>query len=379
MDNIVKKKRFANFEALRLVAMFMVIILHYQNYAGVLLKIEDPELTPVKIYTTIVETLCIPCLNVWVLITGYFLSTARPSVKRIIGVVFQVWFYTVGITIAMYLTGSYELQASESTYKLIQYLFPLQSEHYWFATAYILMVLFSPIMNAAIEHLNRKQLKLTITGLLIWFSFIRSAMPVNFVTDSYGYAFDWFLCLYIIAGYIRKYEVKLFARKKSAFFVYVGSVAFMVLLKLITYILCHKGYSLNFYFTMPDHHNYVFLLAASLGLFSLFRYIEIKNKYVEKFCIFAAPLTFGVYLLHEHLEIKTRWVGWMESLIGKINYESIPALFAHTIASVIIVFITGVVVDWIRKTIFDFVNRITKGTFISNKIDEIDSILQGNE
>ena len=90
---------------------------------------------------------------------------------------------------------------------------------------------------------------------------------------------------------------------------------------------------------------------------------------------FMGPLTFGVYLLHMHLEIKDRWIGWLESFLGEVPLESVPLFIWHAVRSVLIVFAAGIFVDWIRKCIFDNVGRVLHDTALYKKIRQLDEEL----
>lgn len=355
--------------------MLMVVILHYLNHADLVLQLKEPA-TPVRITGSLIQCVCIVAVNVWVLISGYFLSNAEYRLKRILTVIAEVYFYTIGITAVMLATFSAHINATDSIYKAIQFLLPFESEHYWFATAYLLMVLFSPILNAGIRMLDRRQMKVTILGLLIWFSFIRSFVPVILVTDDYGYGFGWFMTLYLIAAYIRRYDVTIFSTKGKSLAIYLGSAAVGFVIEFLIYRAHVASGGLNYYFTMPTHYNFVFCLTGALGLFQFFRFVHVPEGAFSRIVRFVAPLTFGVYLLHEHLEVRTRWIDWMESFLGEIPRASVPGVLLHLIASVGIVFLAGIFIDWIRGIIFAFLARVLRNTRFAGFIRDTDAALR---
>ena len=229
----------------------------------------------------------------------------------------------------MMIVGVYVVHTDDSVFKTVQYLFPISSEHYWFVTAYIIMYVFAPIMNAAVDVLTKKQLKYTILGLLIWFCFIKSVVPVMFVTDHFGYDYGWFLCLYLIAAYVRKYDVVLFYNAKRSALVFVFSCLMIGIMSVVIYYYNLRFGGLNYYAEVPIHLNFVFTLTGSLGLFSLFRFYKMREGWFADVVRFIAPLTFGVYLLHMHIEIKDRWVIWLTHLLGEVPTESIILYLWH--------------------------------------------------
>jgi hypothetical protein len=107
----------------------------------------------------------------------------------------------------------------------------------------------------------------------------------------------------------------------------------------------------------------------------MFRFYQMRESRFADVVRFVAPLTFGVYLLHMHLEIRDRWVIWLTHLLGDIPTGSIILYVWHLVRSVIIVFAAGVFVDWIRKMIFDYVGRVLHDTWLFKKIRQWDNDL----
>ena len=73
-----KPGRQANFELLRIIAMFMVVILHWNTNSGLLLDVGSP-VTGAGVWSLVTESVCIVAVNVYVLISGYFLSSCTYS------------------------------------------------------------------------------------------------------------------------------------------------------------------------------------------------------------------------------------------------------------------------------------------------------------
>lgn len=367
------KKRQANFELLRIVAMIMILTLHYNAAAETLLQLGFRP-TTVQVLATVLEAFCIPAMNAYVLITGYFLSKSHVRISRLLALICQVYFYTILISVALMITGTYTMRP-DSLYKLVEYIFPISSEHYWFVTAYVLMYALAPVMNAAVEHLQRKQIKIVIILLLVWFCFVKSFVPVMFVTDHKGYDFGWLVVLYLIAAYIRKYDIDLFGNARNGALVYVASCALIAALSIGLYFFNLNFGGFVYYSEVPTHHNFFFTLTGALGLFSFFRYYRVKENKAADVIRFAGPLTFGVYLLHMHVEIRGRWVEWLEHILGEVPRFNAPMYVLHLAACIIIVFLAGIFVDWIRKMIFEFFDRVLAETWLYKKIKEWDSDL----
>ena len=81
-------QRQANFELLRIIAMFMVVILHWNTNSGLLLAVGSP-VTGAGVWSLVTESVCIVAVNVYVLISGVF---PFPPVPFPSGVWRRCWF-----------------------------------------------------------------------------------------------------------------------------------------------------------------------------------------------------------------------------------------------------------------------------------------------
>lgn len=373
-QSITKKKRDANIELLRIVAMLMIITLHFNNQSKALLVLGEPA-SNVQIFATVLEAIAITGVNVYVLISGYYLSSSKVRLSKVLLLILQVYFYTLLISCAMMFVGAYSVKPEDKLDRALRYLFPISSEHYWFVTAYVIMYVLAPVMNAAVNTLKRKQLKTVIIGLLTWFCFIKSIVPVKFGTDRMGYDFGWFICLYLIAAYIRKYNIVLFRDAKKSALVYLISVVVIAAFSLVFYKINFDTGNFNYYAEVPCHYNFFFALTGALGLFSVFRFMRLKENLLADVIRIIAPYTLGVYLLHMHFEIADRWVEWIEHIIGETPLDNVLTFFIHLVVSVLIVFFAGIFVDWIRKYIFNFFGRVLGDTRLFRFIKRVDDDL----
>lgn len=366
-----RAKRQANYELLRIIAMIMVVTLHYLNHTGMLL-VPGEGADGGRIFGTLMESLCIVAVNVYVLISGYFLTESGFQVKRLLVLLSQILFYSLLIPLIMMGTGMFSPENGEGIYGLLSYLFPVQTEHYWFATSYVMMYLFSPVLNAAVKHMGKRQLQITIAGLLVVFCLLKSILPVRFVTDRFGYDFGWFLCVYLIAAYIRLYGIRFFQSVKKAWAVYFGSGAAIFAVVLGCWYVNKRTGALAYYMAVPFHYNYILCLLGAVALFYAFGHMTIKPGKAAKVICALSPFTFGVYLFHEHIDIRYEWTAWLEEFLGPVAGTGIPGLFVHWLISVAAVYAAGTFVDVIRLNIFRFAGRYLAETKPAQWIGKID-------
>lgn len=341
---VKKSKREASFEMLRIISMMMVVVLHYLNKGEILSN---------RLEFWILEALAIVAVNVFVLISGYFMINSKFSLYKVIGILCQTIFYSATGAVIAVIVGIYSFDDLKCLNNLLFFGFPSINGHYWFITAYILMYLFSPILIKAVKTFDEKQLKLTILVLLIPFCFAKSVSPIQYGIDDKGYSFVWFIILFLIAGYIRLYGIKLLENKFVAIMTYLGS-AFMVIVT--RYGLCifasqHEGYDY-----LPDvaiNYNFVFVLTGSIGIFYFFKNWKMKDGIVASAVLKISPYVLGVYLLHEHLTVRYLWPQWF-----RVSEPYGLLRIVHLILTVIIIFTLGVIVDVIRSGLFFVIKKL---------------------
>ena len=199
----MKKDRQMNYELLRIIAMLMIVCLHYLSKGGAL---GDPkqELTTNGYLAWLIEAFCLVAVNVYVLISGYFgVDSQNFTIRKPLKIWRQVWFYSVGIGLIMLITGA----ASWNLYQGMTYVFPVVTEHYWFATAYLLLCLLMPFLNAGVEKLDQKTFQWILLGMLLVFSVAKTVLPMQLPWDHKGYDAFWFVFLYLTGAYLKKYKI----------------------------------------------------------------------------------------------------------------------------------------------------------------------------
>lgn len=371
-------RRQTNYELLRIISMFMVVAMHYLYRSDALLILGESA-DAKRLTGTLLESFCIVAVNVYVLISGYFLVEAGYKTKRILILVCQVLFYAILIPFIMAGAGVIGGSGESGPYRLLSYIFPIETEHYWFATSYVFLYLFTPVLNIAVKNMSKKQLQITLGGLLLLFSVMKSISPVQFVTDHFGYDFGWFLCVYLVAAYIRLYGIKWFSTAKRAWLSYVGCALCVFAIVCGAFFLNKATGSFAYYFTVPFHYNYIFCLLGAVALFYAFSYVKIKSGKAASFICRISPLTFGVYLFHEHMDIRSEWTGWIDEFIGPAAAGGVAGFLLHLILSVVIVYLAGIFIDAIRLILFEYVGRLLSKTRLSAWVAKLDQQFIGKE
>ena len=341
-------------EVLRIVAMLMIITLHYLDKGGVLKEFEL-KMGLNRNIAWIIEALCMGSVNVYVLISGYFLSKSEFKVKKVITLWAQIIFYSWVVEAVYLVVSGVIFNPIADFYKDIPIIMPVTCGHYWFATIYILLYLFFPFLNKGIGVMDKKQHRLAIAATLAVFSLWNTFLPFTIpLTDHEGMDICWFVCLYLVAAYLRKYPedfklnrwIYLLISFVSAISAFLLGKGIFILNRFVGKL---GGYAKNFY-----PYNSIFIFIASVCLFIFVLKHETKTKaprWLTNIVLFASTGTFGVYLLHEHLSIRYLW----PRLLKVAEYSEKIWFLPHLIGTVLAIFIVGIIADFIRRKFFDLV------------------------
>ncbi|MBD5528340.1 MAG: acyltransferase family protein [Lachnospiraceae bacterium] len=351
------KKRIASIELLRILAMMMVVMLHYLSKGELLTSLTE-EFDASSYIAWLLEAFSIVAVNVYMLISGYFLVDSGFKLKRLVQLVCQVLFYSLLIPPVLLAAGI--LRPEQVTvYRLLQYALPGQMAHYWFITAYLIMYLLSPVLAAGARALSQKQLRNTIVLLLLFFSVSKSVLPVQLEVDNLGYDGLWFICVFLTAAYMRLYGIPFLQKGRRAALYYLGSCALIYGLTLGVRLFYLKTGRLGHFIHAPYDYNHILNLFAAISLFYTFSQWKLSGeKFIGKVILRVAPYTLGVYLLHEHVELRTLWPRWL----GAGTQSSPWALAPRAICSVLAVFAVGILVDMARGALFSLIEKIGRST-----------------
>lgn len=183
--------RKSNFELLRLLTIFSIVIGHCLRQSGL-------------IETTSGDNHVIACLagsflrigvNVFLLIGCWFMIDAPFTWKRPFRLYVQTALYTIPLTLVMIGLGE-----AGSLRNIIQGLVPFFGRAVWFVSAYISLMVLTPYLRPILDIERRKlrQLLVTLFVLLSVVSTIPSSVQVDYMSD-----FLWFPYVYLLTGYVK--------------------------------------------------------------------------------------------------------------------------------------------------------------------------------
>jgi peptidoglycan/LPS O-acetylase OafA/YrhL len=101
-------------------------------------------------------------------------------------------------------------------------------------------------------------------------------------------------------------------------------------------------------------YNHILCLLGSVSLFYVFKNSTVKEGKASEYICRLAPYTFGVYLLHEHILVRYRWLEWVHADRVAGTWLFVP----HMIVCVLLVYIVGTCADVLRERIFAGVKHV---------------------
>lgn len=371
------KPRMVNLEVLRCIAMMMVVALHYLGKGGLLPGLAGESMSAAGIAAWILEAFCIVAVNIYMMISGYFLCSSSFKLSRLLQLWLQVWTYSVGVGLLAAWTGM--LPASEvDTHYFLTLLFPVSMDHYWFITAYVFLYLLLPFLGAGVRRLSKQQLQLALVLLLAAFSVVKTVVPARMETDAKGYDCLWYVCVFMAAAYIRRFGAGFLTSRARAWGLYVAAcLGIAAETFLFRWIYLRTG-SLGLILNISYEYNHFLAFLAAAGLFGAFLQVKTTGK-PARLLAKAAPYTLGVYLLHENMGLRYGWQNWF----GADRISSVGGLLLGTLAAVACVFVCGIAVEaartWLMKGLNRLLCKIGLYRRLADRIEAADRLFQGQQ
>ncbi len=335
--------RNSNIEWLRVIAMIMVVTLHYFNNGGILDAAVYRDTNFASAW--FIESLCYGAVNIYVLISGWMLSASTSSVKpgKVLRLILQAVFYSAGIYLVCCFTGVVSFNVKSL---ITGYLFPIVHGEYWLATVYIVLYLLHPFINKGLAALSQQEHRRLLIELGVVFSGVPTVFffSGNAVGVNQGYSLVWFVFLYALANYLRKYPVQL--PQKWLLSSYVISCLLVFGIKWGQQaILGAELWNWYSYTSVP-------VLVGSVALFLFFIQLPPQQN---RMAVLLGGTTFGVFLIHTQYILRDTllWKQWVKPLE---HYYTQPWMFLpHLLLSVLLIFVACSGIDWLREQLFSLV------------------------
>lgn len=370
------KKRDVNLELLRLISMIMIVTMHLVNHGG-MIDLAEKGTVSYNIAWGLLG-LGIPTINIYILISSYFLVETRFSTWRLLKLGMQVWFYAILITLYFWISGRGERKLEY----MVESLTPIISDFYWFITMYVGMYLLSPLLNHFVKSLSKRKhqcvLVLCFFQFSVWTNIFYYTAGMNIAS---GISISWFLVMYLFGAYIRIYDVGQGQYKKWL----AAGVVFELLIPLSRVVIVALqstplekigvlddllwGYSV-FY-----QYNSMLATAAAICLFVGFLGIKIRPGRIADLILLLGSTAIGVYLIHEHHYIRIALWDSVEAWSWLYQWYMLPKI----VVTVLGIYLVCSAVELVRRLLFRPLDRSKRLHGLCTKIDmKLEKLWNGN-
>ncbi len=184
-------------ELLRIVATFLILIVHADFFSIGAPAVEDMDAEPVEAYWQLLfQALSVVGVNVFVLISGWF--GIRTTLRGVLKLLFQCAFFAVVMYAAAISVGRATLSDNGLLSVLISY-------NNWFVVSYIGLMVLAPMLNAFVEAASRRQFELVLIAFFVFQTLYGTFAPLG-NPIARGYSTFSFIGLYLLARYVNIYK-----------------------------------------------------------------------------------------------------------------------------------------------------------------------------
>ncbi len=335
------KERNYGVDFLRIFSMFMAVVLHVLGQGGIL-----DAATPGSTHYWVawfLEVAMYCAVDCFALISGYVLSVKNTKISAIASLWVQTFFYTTSLTLVFFL---FFPGTAMTKFDVLFSFFPIITKQYWYVSAYLGMYILVPVLNVALANVKKMTLELVFIGMLV----VHSGFSLKF--DPFhlgeGCSVMWLSLLYLLGGYIRKYDLVSKVKKYKGWLLYIS----------MTVLTFMSKYDIETFTSLPERdENFgnilisfvsptVFL--AAVGLFIATAQMKFP-KPVKKIISVFSPAAFGVYLIHV---CKPIWVDVFEGFSAKyVNYSPF-IMILMVLAAAIVIYLACSIIELIRIRLF---------------------------
>lgn len=333
--------RKSNIELLRIVSMFMILTHHYVVNSGIIESFGGGSTSFNFIFLALFGMWGKTGVNIFIMISGYFMCRSKLTLKRYCKVLFEFLFYLFVVYFTLLFMG-YEVFTASRINDLLFGIFKYANASGNFVGSFFMFYLFIPFINKYIEHLTQREFRNFILFLLFIFTILSTVFNNVFV---FGEIF-WFITVYFVGAYLKLYPPtwanSLRASRNLLIISLIVSYASVVLMII-------KGqFTYTYYFVIDA--NKLGAVLVSIFMFTTFKNINIGYS---RFINLIAKTTFGVLLIHANSDAMRRFM-WRD-LLHVDTFYSLP-LTTLIIKSLLIclgIFIVCSILDMIRIYLFE--------------------------
>lgn len=329
--NFVANTRKSNIELLRLVCMLMIVNLH--TFCFPEFESGTPSHIGVfRLLDLIRESIAIPAVNIFVLISGYFSIKLKP--KKLCSLLFQCYFWLILIWGVMVGLG----YATVTKNIIINRLF-FFNDSYWFIREFLVLMVISPFLNLVVGNLSLVKFR----NYLVAYLAIQVIYSI-YATQPFGegYTVASFIGLYLVGRYLRMSQFGSQISMKTLLWALVGLVAVETAGAVVSMVLNNS----DWYYYLLQYNNPVVIIEAVV-IFLIFNKFNISSPIIN----YCSGSALAIYLLHEHPDVEHLFLTYFR---GDLYAVPVVQHIVILLLSFVAIFVVAILVDKLRLGIFNY-------------------------
>lgn len=361
----MKKTRNSSIELLKIIALIFILICHacpfygdenlisYYDFGASFYNLQDFIMLIFRYLGNFGNIIFIIC-------SSYFLVNNTKPINKIWQIVTDTLVISV-LSLTFFSILGFDITKKD----IIKQFLPITFENNWFIGCYILLYLVHPILNKAIEKMEKSELLKVCLFLIIVYSFIQFVLPHVYYYNS----LIAFISIYFITAYLKLYLRNFSNNKKiNLILIIISMSSFIVFLGLYNFI--SSKFSIFCNNMRWSNLMNPFLLVFCFSMFSLFNSYNYKNKVIN----YVSSYSLLLYIIHENYIFRTYVKPLFYQKVFLINdYKIMWILF-----EAVLLFIYGIIMAILyRKTIQRGTRKIANllDVFLTKVINKVTNII----
>lgn len=339
----ISSHRNASLDLFRIIIMFMIVFWHAFVYGGARI---DIDLTAPNWYLSkLAMSFLVVHVNCFVLLSGYLNYRKSFSFKKFL----RFWAAMCFWSVVLYIGCTFASGNALSLKELVTSCFPLTQKKYWFMTTYLLMYLLTPLLNFAVNAMDKGKLRMVVLSFFVFYVVLGSVFSWKAFAEMSESSPLFFCFLYLVGAYLAKYPPHIKIRWA---WLYVGiclgtGIYQIILAKIVeTYGNTFIADVLNGF---VNGYTSVTSVVGSVALTMTFAGKTLPgNGKTARVLAFFSSLTLGVYLIHDHNSVR----GLLWTAAGLEELQGSMLLLPAALGVSVLIFVACSLLEWGRKKLF---------------------------
>ena len=334
-NDVMKAIRQSNFELMRIVSMVLILVHHFICHGALT---SEKNIYGGEAYI-LIDSFAIIGVNLFLLISGYF--GIKLSFRSFFYLVFICFFYKlVHLSADTFLLG-----ISHPVYEwLLKPVFVVSHSGGWFVQVYFMLMFVSPMLNKALENMNKKEWLLSLALLSVIVFYL--GWTLHCYNDGAGYTLLNFIFVYFLGATIKRFNL---SSRVPAWCLMMMFLVFSFITFIIHFV--SKQVALP---VAAMAYNSPFVILSACSFFCLFSKLKIQSSVINKIALSVLP----VYLLTDGGNLSKVLYNWAVGV--SLDFSMGIALLIYLVVAILLILFISII-DQLRLFGYKCLARLFPG------------------